>query len=310
MTDTEIFFSRQRESNTATSNHTLDTLKALNPIWIQIYTKKCWQHKHTLEKQMLLNHYYAEFTEVALLAVGMEHSLAFYGYGSKYLLLNQFANFCKNYFDRSKVIILRGFDTSFTLVDILQSLADAIEIKVSRGINYLIDGLTALCEKKRMFLVIHNIDSKALCSVQSQRALARISQIPRLHLLASYDHINFHLILDYKLRNEYKFLFHDWTTFHPYDEEIPLSASTSLFPLKKDIASILASQTPSSQQIFKELITLRNTSNNNSVDIHTLYDVLKDKYLCHNMKAMINVLKIFEREHVLKLKENCCTLID
>jgi origin recognition complex subunit 2 len=72
---------------------------------------------------------------------------------------------------------------------------------------------------KPLLLVVHNIDGPALRSDRIQSSLAELAAAPRIHLLASIDHIQAGLMWSAQHSAQFNFVCHDLTTFAPYATE-------------------------------------------------------------------------------------------
>jgi hypothetical protein len=73
--------------------------------------------------------------------------------------------------------------------------------------------------KKRVILVVHNIDGTGLRSLEMQNALAELAAIPTFSVVASIDHINAPLLWDGSSLLRFKWAWIPATTFEPYASE-------------------------------------------------------------------------------------------
>jgi origin recognition complex subunit 2 len=167
-------------------------------------------------------------------------NLLFFGFGSKRDVLNAFAReICSR---RGHVIIVNAYRPDFSLKDLFASaeripgLAD--EPLLSSGIEGQTQRLQQFFARERnkppLFITVHNIDAPSLRSHKAAAILGTLASSPRIHVVASVDHINSPLLfplsdtlsrkhLDddaYGAGHAYAWLWHDLTTLAPYDVEL------------------------------------------------------------------------------------------
>ena len=87
------------------------------------------------------------------------------------------------------------------------------------------------------YIIVHNIDGKALRSVHAQTVLSLLADIPNVHMIASIDHILAPLckmvvetfsVWDFGHISRFRWLWHDVTTFSHYDRETGFDVSPDL----------------------------------------------------------------------------------
>jgi origin recognition complex subunit 2 len=168
-------------------------------------------------------------------------NLLFYGFGSKQQVLNAFAReVCAK---RGHVIVASAHRPDFSLRDLFASAERISELAdeplPSSGIEGQTQRLQAFFSSEHkarapLFLVIHNIDAPSLRSHKTAACIAALASTPRIHVVASIDHINAPLLFplsDSMARKAsgadgtagghgYAWLWHDLTTLAPYDAEL------------------------------------------------------------------------------------------
>lgn len=157
-------------------------------------------------------------------------SICLYGWGSKRELLLDFASHVSSLDSDGTVLILNGYNAALTLRDILTTLASTIPALASstqklgsQPADMLTTILTALSRdppSTPITLILHSIDGTSLRRNATQSILARLAAHPSIHLIASADTPNFPLLWDASLRAQFNWVFHDCTTFQPFDVEI------------------------------------------------------------------------------------------
>ena len=179
-----------------------------------------------------------------------------YGLGSKRRLLNQFATArCSK---RGHVVVANGFQPDFAIKDLLSSIEDLPGIhdleqpsttpeKQARRIHELFMDPS---QQIHLYIVIHNIDAYPFRNPKSKAILALLAHNPRIHIIASIDHINAPLIWsssemfarkpdqnnsstttaapDAMPSHGFAWLWHDLTTLASYDFELAFADRSSL----------------------------------------------------------------------------------
>ncbi|TFK60246.1 ORC2-domain-containing protein [Pluteus cervinus] len=183
-----------------------------------------------------------------------------YGYGSKRQVLNDFAKrFCSK---DGNVVVVNGFQPDLNFRNVLQAVetnvpgvaerdippgsSSALENQAKRIYDFLWEDAHAKKSKvKDLYFVIHNIDAPALRTQKVKSCLALLALHPRIHIIASIDHINAPLLWSTTEASTRKpdlssssppvnpargfnWLYHDLTTLHPYDFELTFADRTSL----------------------------------------------------------------------------------
>ena len=72
---------------------------------------------------------------------------------------------------------------------------------------------------RRLYLFVHNIDGAALRSPATQFALSVLASAPRVHVIASIDHVNAPLMWGQALSDSFSWTWHNLATFDVYVQE-------------------------------------------------------------------------------------------
>ena len=176
-----------------------------------------------------------------------------YGLGSKRRILNQFATtHCSK---QGHVVIGNGFQPNFTLKDLLSAVENNIpaikkldwpSTTVEKQGRRIYDFFAHQTSPKshHLYIVIHNIDAAPLRTAKSKSILALIAHNPRIHIIASIDHLNAPLLWssseifsrksDQIIKSDavpsrgFSWLWHDLTTLATYDFELAFADRSSL----------------------------------------------------------------------------------
>ena len=187
-----------------------------------------------------------------------------YGLGSKRRILNQFATtHCSKY---GHVIIGNGFQPNFTLKDLLSAVEinipaikklDWPSTTVEKQGRRIYDFFAHQTSQKshHLYIVIHNIDAAPLRTAKSKSILALVAHNPRIHIIASIDHLNAPLLWssseifsrkpdqvnsDTVPSRGFSWLWHDLTTLAAYDFELAFADRSSLSGARRKTDALTA----------------------------------------------------------------------
>ncbi|KAF8908638.1 origin recognition complex subunit 2-domain-containing protein [Gymnopilus junonius] len=172
-----------------------------------------------------------------------------YGLGSKRRILNQFAT--NNCSKRGHVVIANGFQPDFNIKDLLNSIENIPPIQnlelpstsVEKQARRIHDFFAGPSQKAHIYIVVHNIDAAPLRAAKAKSILAMLANNPRIHIIASIDHINAPLLWSSSemfsrksaeatnhstLSRGFAWLWHDLTTLASYDFELTFADRSSL----------------------------------------------------------------------------------
>ncbi|KAK6905341.1 hypothetical protein I203_106168 [Kwoniella mangroviensis CBS 8507] len=238
-------------------------------------------------------------------------NLIFYGFGSKRNTINRFVE--KRLSKRGEVVVVNGHFPQMGIREILNSIEDnlsvpqniklrssiinnssTIERSAHRIYSYFLPPNSIPQAKKKdypiskndLYLIIHNLDSTSLRKPISLSVLSLLASSPRIHLIASFDHLRTPLLFSPSLTNTpphvygdgswtgeipiqrgFNWLYHNLTTYAPYTTELSylkLSASTHLSLSSSSSTSgiseegalqILKSVPPMAARLLKLLLT-------------------------------------------------------
>ncbi|WWC85931.1 uncharacterized protein L201_000801 [Kwoniella dendrophila CBS 6074] len=243
-------------------------------------------------------------------------NLFFYGFGSKFKAINRFLD--KRLLKKGNLVVVNGHFPQLSIRDILNSIEDNLSvpqnIKLPKSLlnnatplersayriySYFLPPNSIPTSKKRdyptskndLYLIIHNLDSPTLRKPQAIATLSLLASSPRIHIIASFDHLHTPLLFSPSLNNTpphkyeigdwsgnipnergFNWIYHNVTTYAPYTLELSylkLSASASHLSLSTSTANgiseegvlqILKSVPPMAARLLKLLLT-RQLSN-------------------------------------------------
>ena len=231
----EEYFWQNRPGGMKTSNNTLSAQTLLNhDEYFQAISS--YQDRHESEMEFLLELHSRAFDQwIFELEEGF--NICLYGYGSKRNITDKFAAHLYQHLagmttykgskKTPKIAVVNGYAAGTTLKELLTTIAS---IAVSANtklpnqpavlLDFLLEHLSSSPPPHPIPVILNSIDSVYLRKSPTPAMLARLAAHPSINLICTADTPNFPLLWDVGLKTQYKFLFHDATTFTPYDAEI------------------------------------------------------------------------------------------
>jgi len=231
----EQYFWQNRPGGTKTSNNTLSAQSLLNhDEYFQ--AMQSYQDRHQPEMDFLLELHGRAYKQwIFELEEGF--NICLYGYGSKCMITERFTALL--YHDllaqapypgtkkTPKIVVINGYAAGTTTKEILSTIASTIlpsNTKLPNQpaalLHVILDRLSSHPPSHPVPIILNSIDSPYLRKSPTPSMLARLASHPHIHLVCTADTPNFPLLWDVGLKTQYKFLFHDATTFAPYRAEI------------------------------------------------------------------------------------------
>lgn len=199
-----------------------------------------YKDPHELEMKYLLKLHARAFPQWQL-ELSYGYTICLYGWGSKRSLVTEFAEYlCRQAAkaDRPhpKIVVINGYTHKLNIRFILNTIAAVLQSSDSddeaapppaRLIGQPQDILDTLLsrlsssESPPIHLLINSLDhpSSPLRTPQLQSLLSRLSSHPKIHTLMTCDTPTLNLLFPSSIRQTYNLIFHDATTFSPYDAE-------------------------------------------------------------------------------------------
>lgn len=280
----EQYFFQNRAGGIKTSNNTLSSLSLLSHE--EYFTKlKTYVDPHDPERAFLQDLHTRSFGQWRF-ELAENFNICLYGWGSKRHLINKFAEwlYAQSPEEPPHIVIVNGYVPTLNARNLLTTVATtlmglATPAKLGAQPNEILDlifrHLSESPPSQDLILIIHSLDAYPLRRSATQSLLARLSAHPRISLLASCDTPNFPLLWDSSLREQYNFLFHDCTTFSPYEAEISvvddvqelLGRSGRRVGGKEGVGFVLKSLPENARNLYRVLISEQLTAMDDGVGI-------------------------------------------
>lgn len=232
----EKYFWDNRPGASRTSTNTLSANQLLNHEDFFEFTQS-YTDPHQSSKEFLLSLHQSSFLQWDF-ELSNGFNLCLYGYGSKRAIIQSYA---EHVYERAssakkqvKIIIVNGYDDGITLQDILNPLASTLFAKhlklpaqPAALLQLIIERLDEKPPPEPTHIMINSLDGQPMRRPATQSALAILAAHSSIRMVATCDTPNFPLLWDVKLKREFRFLFHDCTTFESLDEELDIVESVN-----------------------------------------------------------------------------------
>ena len=160
---------------------------------------------------------------------------------------------------------------------------------------------------KRLYIVLHNIDGQQLRSPEAQALLGELAAMPRVHLVASVDHVNAPLLWSKREAARFNFVWQEATTFAPYKYEtahVPqMLASKGEERHVRGAVNVLRSLTSNARDIFR-LLAEHQLANPESggMTFHAFYTRCREQFLATSETTLKSHLTEFVDHELTRTK--------
>lgn len=253
-----------------------------------------------------------------------------YGFGSKKSVLDSFAS---AQLTDGAVITVNGHAPRLALKQILVAAVESFYDDAHAGSfsSHSRDALMASLQqlmKSRgtpLYFVVHNIDAPVLRGNDARAVLQQLACIPRVHFVASVDHLNAALLFDKRSSVAFNWLWRQLHTFAPYVDETCVStggngggvgAFLSLGRSRdaeavKGAGVVMRSLTPNARAIFsliaKEHIesatgATGSVGDGGGMTVETLYNMARERFLCSSEDTLRAHIREFRDHELLRVR--------
>ena len=280
----EQYFFQNRAGGIKTSNNTLSSLSLLSHEEYFTHIKN-YIDPHEPERAFLQDLHTRSFGQWRF-ELAENFNICLYGWGSKRHLINKFAEwlYAQTPEKPAQIIIVNGYVPNLMARTIFSTVATTllgpdtfskIGAQPTEILDFILRHLSESPPSQNLIVIIHSLDAYPLRRSATQSLLARLCADPRISLLASCDTPNFPLLWDSSLREQYNFLFHDCTTFAPYEAEISvvddvhelLGRSGRRVGGKEGVGFVLKSLPENARNLYRVLISEQLTAMDDGVGI-------------------------------------------
>ncbi|CAL6330458.1 unnamed protein product [Bathycoccus prasinos] len=159
----------------------------------------------------------------------------------------------------------------------------------------------------RLYLVVHNIDGVAMRNAETQSILGELSSFPRVHLIASVDHVNAPLLWSKREAAKFNWIYQKAVTFAPYAKETAndpqLLASKGEERHVRGAANVLKSLTRNARIIYRIIAEAQISENGQGLTFPQLFQLSRESFLVTAELALRGVLTEFTDHELIKIKK-------
>lgn len=336
----ERYFFQNRSGPPQVSNNSLSSLKLLTHE--EYYDlMHAYRDPHEDDNAYLFNLHKRSFSQWRF-ELAESFSICLYGYGSKRNIVTNFAQYLSTCSHPSPaIIVVNGYTTKLNIRTVLSTLASAImgpdtparlSAQPNDTLSIILAYLSETPPTKPTYLVINSLDAPALRRPPALSILARLASNPHIHILATADTPNFPLAWDSTIRSQFNLIFHDCTTFAPYDAELsvvddvhdllgrkgrrlggregiafvlkslPENARNLYRVLVSEILTALAEDIEGGQEDEDPVRTEAAAEGEAGVESKTLYQKAVSEFICSSEMAFRTLLKEFQDHQMVVMR--------
>lgn len=208
-----------------------NTMASVNLLTHEEYFEQMRLHveDHLPEKAYLMRLHARSFPQW-LFELRQGFNICLHGWGSKRALSTTFAEWLHaKSGPKPAIVVVNGYTPKLNIRSVLATLAtvimgDAMPSRLVGQPHEIVDTvLNHLSDhppSAPIVIVVNSIDAQPLRKGPIQHVLARIASHPSIQLVATADTPAVALLWNSSLHDQLKFLFHDCTTYTPYDAEL------------------------------------------------------------------------------------------
>lgn len=224
----ERYFFQNRSGPPQISSNTMASVNLLTHE--EYFEQMRLQKEDHLPEKAYLMRLHARSYPQWLFELDQGFNICLYGWGSKRTLSASFADWIHTKSNpKPAIVVVNGYTPKLNIRSVLAILAsvvmgDAMPPRLVGQPHELIDTiLTHLSEHPPaapIVMVVNSIDAQPLRKGSTQHIIAKLASHPSIQLVATSDTPTVALLWNSSLLDEFKFLFHDCTTYAPYDAEL------------------------------------------------------------------------------------------
>ena len=340
LTPHEGYFFQNRLGRIKSSSHTLSSLPLLTHEQCHNELRQ-YKDPHFSSLRFLQSLHSRSFPQWSF-ELTQSFNICLYGYGSKRCLVTAFADYLHSLAPSAPplVIMVNGYTPTLTLRQILILIASQIsEIMPLKLPSQPVEAVSTLTTylmshppETPVHLFVNSLDAPPLRRAPTPTLLAQLAASPHIKLLATCDQPNFPLLWDTSLLEQYKWIYHDTTTFATYGGvEVPaviddvnelLGRSGRTVKGKEGVGFVLRSLPENARNLYRVLIAellaadaegdeaaaqasdfeddgdlgraaQGRKSGEAGIDYRVLYQKVVEEFICSNEMAFRQLLKEF-----------------
>ncbi|CAH8565215.1 unnamed protein product [Heterobilharzia americana] len=232
------------------------------------------------------------------------------------------------------ILLIAGYSPSTNIRQILNCICHEFLHGVDNYRNP-VEQIQLVCDtfkkdearKSPLFLLLNNIDGPGLRNGKTQAVLARLAEVPNIHLIASLDHVNMPILWSHNELARFSWIWEDCTNFYNYTEESSYANSQILQTILGGIGDgsgstgsagamfaslrqVTASLTQNARDIFRMIVEHQletpyqeDKTVINGIAMEDLYWRCRDAFLTSNEATLKAQLTEFRDHKLIKIKK-------
>ncbi|KAK5065281.1 hypothetical protein LTR84_001119 [Exophiala bonariae] len=225
----ERYFFQNRSGPPQISSNKFNSVKSLTYDQYHQHVQT-YQDHHEPQRSQLMKLHARSFPQWQF-EFSQGFGLCLYGYGSKRKIVNNFAEWLDKHSSMPpRIVVVNGYTPKLNVRGVVNAIASALLDEEQRPLRLvgqpqeMVDTLFSYMEEHpprgHLILMVNSIDAHPLRRSSAQSVLARLAAHPLIAFLATADSPTFPTLWNSSLLDQFKFVFHDCTTFAPYTAEI------------------------------------------------------------------------------------------
>lgn len=306
---TDAYFETQ-SAKQITSNNTLSQLKTprlQQDMLLKLLDDVDAPHHEPISQ---LSNAHRSYVEQWLFSLWEGYNILLYGLGSKRHILHALQ---QDVLSNSNVLIVNGFFPGVTIKNVVDDiLTEILDVKdIPANLLECVDMIEYIQSKKNsepIYLLVNNMDGASFRNDRAQATFSHLAQMPKVHLIASIDHINAPLLWDQAKLRRFNFIWWDVTTFVAYVAETSYESSLLIQQsgalALSSLNSVFKSLIPNAKKVF--LLIAKNQLDNaknqsfSGISFHDLYWKCRSAFLASSDRVLRAQLTEFLDHHLLK----------
>jgi origin recognition complex subunit 2 len=211
-----------------------------------------------------------------------------------------------------QIILINGYAPTTSIKEILTTIKGALDPtqRIPQGqpalmAQSILSHISA--GDQRLSLIVNSIDAPPLRKPASQAIFAQLAAHPQIQLICSVDTPDFPLMWDIGVRSAFNFVFHDSTTFAPFQVELDvidevhelLGRKARRVNGREGVAFVLRSLPENARNLFQlivgeVLIAMEDddmAAEEVGIEYKMVYNKAEEEFICSSEMAFRTLLK-------------------
>jgi len=233
------------------------------------------------------------------------------GYSSAFNMMNLAMKIAREYIGvpEDQIVKRRSPDQMVSLIIELVEEIHRRDLFCNKGGQAIVSAVNGIALKddapvwtKSLCLFVHNIDGELMRTSKVKNAMAKLASCPKVHFVASIDHVSAPLLWDQKQLEQMNWIWRKANTFEPYMFETIYSDSfvrSRQATSSKGISFVLSSLTPNHISVLQVLAEHQMDSRSMGMPFSELLRECQDQMFVSTERAFRNLLIEFKDHRIV-----------